>query len=61
MRSICGEQLFCCLRAHQHSSNQIKILKDQRVFIYIYIYIYIQIYIQMFDRNLNRLLKLTKA
>ena len=28
-RSICGQQPFRSLRAHQHSSNQIKILKDQ--------------------------------
>ena len=29
MRSICGQQLFCSLRAHQRSSDQMKILKDQ--------------------------------
>ena len=27
-RSICGKQLFRSLRAHQHSSDQMKILKD---------------------------------
>ena len=26
MRSICGQQPFCFLRAHQHSSDQMKIL-----------------------------------
>ena len=29
MRSICGQQLFRSLRAHQRSSDQLKILKDQ--------------------------------
>ena len=29
MRSICGQQLFRFLRAHQRSSDQMKILKDQ--------------------------------
>ena len=29
MRSICGQQLFRSLRAHQRSSDQMKILKDQ--------------------------------
>ena len=29
IKSICRQQLFCSLRAHQHSSNQMKILKDQ--------------------------------
>ena len=29
IRSICGQQLFCSLRAHQRSSDQMKILKDQ--------------------------------
>ena len=29
MRSICGKQLFRSLRAHQRSSDQMKILKDQ--------------------------------
>ena len=28
-RSICRQQLFCSLRAHQYSSDQMKILKDQ--------------------------------
>ena len=28
-RSICGQQLFRSLRAHQYSSDQKKILKDQ--------------------------------
>ena len=28
-RSICRQQLFCSLRAHQYSSDQKKILKDQ--------------------------------
>ena len=49
--SICRQQLFRSLRAHQRSSDQMKILKDQstqtttravgNVNIYIYIYIYI--------------------
>ena len=29
IRSICGQQLFRSLRAHQRSSDQMKILKDQ--------------------------------
>ena len=29
IRSICGEQLFRSLGAHQYSSDQKKILKDQ--------------------------------
>ena len=29
MQSICRQQFFCCLRAHQYSSDQKKILKDQ--------------------------------
>ena len=29
MRSICGQQLLRCLRAHQRSSDQMNILKDQ--------------------------------
>ena len=29
MRSICGQLLLCSLRAHQRSSDQMKILKDQ--------------------------------
>ena len=29
MRSICGQQLLRSLRAHQRSSDQMKILKDQ--------------------------------
>ena len=29
-QSICGQQPFRSLRAHQHSSDQMKILKDQR-------------------------------
>ena len=29
IRSICGQQRFHSLRAHQHSSDQMKILKDQ--------------------------------
>ena len=29
IRSICGQQLFRSLRAHQRSSDQVKILKDQ--------------------------------
>ena len=29
IRSICGQQPFRSLRAHQHSSDQMKILKDQ--------------------------------
>ena len=29
IRSICGQQPFRCLRAHQHSSDQMEILKDQ--------------------------------
>ena len=29
IRSICGQQLFRSLRAHQCSSDQMKILKDQ--------------------------------
>ena len=59
-RSICRQQLFRCLRAHQYSSDQMKILKDQSAqttarvvsvayclwlpFLYIY-NIYIYIYI----------------
>ena len=35
--SICGQQLFRSLRAHQRSSDQMKILKDQSA-IYIYIF-----------------------
>ena len=31
MRSICGQQLFCSLRAHQSSSDQMEILKNQSV------------------------------
>ena len=27
--SICRQQIFCCLRAHQYSSDQMKVLKDQ--------------------------------
>ena len=29
IRSMCGQQPFRSLRAHQHSSDQMKILKDQ--------------------------------
>ena len=29
IQSICAQQPFRSLRAHQHSSDQIKILKDQ--------------------------------
>ena len=29
MTSICGQQMFLFLGAHQRSSDQIKILKDQ--------------------------------
>ena len=29
IRSICGQQLLRSLRAHQRSSDQMKILKDQ--------------------------------
>ena len=29
IRSICGQQPFHSLRAHQHSSDQMKILKEQ--------------------------------
>ena len=29
VRSICGQQLFRTLRAHQRSSDQLKILQDQ--------------------------------
>ena len=29
IRSICRKQIFCSLRAHQHSSDQKNILKDQ--------------------------------
>ena len=31
MRSICGQQLFHSLRAHQRSPDQMKIWKDQSV------------------------------
>ena len=53
IQSICRQQLVCSLRAHQYSSDQIQILKDQIaqttarivsieycIYIYIYIYIY---------------------
>ena len=29
IRSICGQQPFRSLRAHQHSSDQMKVMKDQ--------------------------------
>ena len=59
-RSICGQQPFHSLRAHQHSSDQMQILKDQSaqtmarvvsvayMYIYIYIYIFIYIYIYLY-------------
>ena len=47
IQSICRQQLLGSLRAHQYSSDQMKILKDRSAettplyYIYIYIYMYI--------------------
>ena len=38
IRSVCGQQLFRPLRAHQQSSDKIKIL---RIYMYLKIYMYI--------------------
>ena len=63
IRSISRQQLFHYLRAHQRSSDQMKVMKDQSECSYYYqssgrsnIYIYIYIYIYINFKAINNVL-----